>query len=161
MDVMREHIFQSNLIEGVTDPKEVTQSLIAWNDLKDQPELTMDVVLQTHRLIMQNHLSGTDLGALRTRWVVVGGRRCPDPAYVEELLIEWLGEMKELPMDPRQMHIWYERIHPFIDGNGRTGRMYMWWHEIKVGIEPTLINFQDRWDYYNWFDNWGTRSANI
>lgn len=38
-----------------------------------------------------------------------------------------------------------------VDGNGRTGRMLMWWQEIQQGKEPTLITFNNRREYYDWF----------
>jgi len=149
---MREHIKQSNLNENVKIIDEIDQSLVAWNYLVTQPELTLEVVLWTHKLIMENILSSCDAGHLRKFGVTVGKRLCPAPRYVGELLDEWIEEMKDWKdHEPKRMHIWFERIHPFIDGNGRSGRMYMWYHEIKLGLEPTLINYLDRWSYYDWF----------
>jgi hypothetical protein len=27
----------------------------------------------------------------------------------------------------------------------------MWWHEMMQGQEPTMIKYDNRWDYYEWF----------
>ena len=56
-------------------------------------------------------------------------------------------------LEPKDMHVRFEKIHPFVDGNGRTGRMLMWLHEYWLGREPTLIrsNEADRHYYYQWF----------
>ena len=51
----------------------------------------------------------------------------------------------------RQGHIDFETIHPFEDGNGRTGRMLMSWQRKKAGLEPLLIRASERWEYYQWF----------
>lgn len=145
---MREHIKQSNLIESVLDPQEVDQSVKAWNYLKDQPKLTEDVVLKTHYLIMER-LWPSIAGSFRTCNVEVGGRLCPSWHDVPHLMTEWLYRYPS--MSPREAHIAFEHIHPFRDGNGRTGRMLMWWQEKDLGLEPTLIEHSKRWDYYRWF----------
>lgn len=148
------HIIQSNLIEGVTDPKEVAQSMIAWNYLATKEELTFSTIMQTHNLIMTNlmpaRLGGR--GSLRIYNVTVGGRLCPHWHNVPENLDVWIVQMKNWKhLDPKTMHILFEYIHPFADGNGRTGRLLMWWHEIKLGLDPTLIKYVEREDYYSWF----------
>lgn len=148
MEKMREHIHQSNLIESVTDPREVTQSLRAWQYLARQPEITEDVVLKTHYLIMER-LWHNIAGHYRDCNVEVGGRVCPSWHSVPFRMEEWLLTFQK--MTPQEAHVKFEHIHPFRDGNGRTGRMLMWWHEKSLGQEPTLIKFDERFKYYRWF----------
>ena len=49
-------------------------------------------------------------------------------------------------------HIAYERIHPFIDGNGRTGRMFMNWQRLKAGLPILVIKEKEKQEYYKWFN---------
>jgi Fic family protein len=149
---MIEHITQSNLIENVKNPQEVTQSLTAWDYLILQPILTIERVLETHRLVMKNFPSKGP-GKIRSVVVYVGNRICPPPYNVPYLLNDWVTDMRGyVSLDPKAMHVRFEKIHPFLDGNGRTGRMLMWWHEVMLGREPTCIAYKDREEYYNWFD---------
>jgi len=49
---------------------------------------------------------------------------------------------------------WIESIHPFIDGNGRTGRLILNLERIKAGLLPVNIKFEDRRKYYDCFDDY-------
>lgn len=151
-DDLTEHIRQSNLIEGVTGEQAVAESLKAWRYLSAQQTLSLDVILECHRLVMLR-LWPQIAGKLRTVGVQVGGRLCPRASEVPELLRSWLDMMRTYAdLDPRAMHIEFEHIHPFRDGNGRVGRLLMWWHEERVGPSKTLVAYEDRYDYYDWFD---------
>lgn len=153
MKITHNHIRQSNLIEGIDDPAEDKQSTKAWRYLEKQDHLSQPVLLELHRLITKNQLPEGESGAYRKVNVTVGGRLCPEPFLATQLIYNWLYDMLEydLYLNPKEMHIRFERIHPFVDGNGRTGRMLMWWHELKRGDQPTLILDSNKLSYYRWF----------
>lgn len=56
------------------------------------------------------------------------------------------------------LHLEFESIHPFIDGNGRTGRLLLNFELIKHGLLPVNIKFTDREKYYNSFDEYHINS---
>lgn len=150
---MLRHIHNSNLIESIDDPEEDAQSCEAWAYLIQHKKFNLDTIFETHRLITLNQLPATETGHMRKVDVWVGGRACPAPYLAAEMLNNWVLDMRAhwKTLNPKEMHIQFEKIHPFIDGNGRTGRMLMWQHERLLGQKPTLINYPDRLDYYRWF----------
>lgn len=57
---------------------------------------------------------------------------------VEEELRYLLDEIKQGKIDPWRGHMEYEHLHPFTDGNGRSGRALWVWHMINTGKEKLL-----------------------
>lgn len=152
-EMTQRHFIESNRIEGVTDLGEVPKSIIAWNYLVSQPYLHTEAILTVHKHLMTG-LMPRDVGEWRRCGVVVGGRLCPSYHDVPGLMSDFISYFDVYGpehLDPRTMHIKFERIHPFRDGNGRTGRMLMWWHEVQKGQSPTLITYDERQKYYDWF----------
>lgn len=153
---MQEHIHHSNLIENVDDPFEDKLSGLAWKYISAQKRLTYERVMELHRLITINQLDIDTSGEPRRVPVYIATRfgnvQTPPPMEAFMLFKQWLHDMQSWrKLDPKEMHIRLEKIHPWVDGNGRTGRMLMWWHESMLNREPTIIRFENRKDYYKWF----------
>lgn len=53
------------------------------------------------------------------------------------------------------LHTKFARIHPFIDGNGRTARLLLNTELLKVGYPMAIIKKEDRADYYEALENVG------
>ena len=50
-------------------------------------------------------------------------------------------------------HIEFENIHPFEDGNGRTGRLLLNYELIKNNVPPIVIAKEDRVKYFEYLKN--------
>jgi fido (protein-threonine AMPylation protein) len=61
----------------------------------------------------------------------------------------WLAEYAE--MGWRDAHVRFEHIHPFVDGNGRLGRMLMNWQRKQEGLDILVIEDAKKHEYYEWF----------
>lgn len=154
-NMMYTHIIQSNLIEGVDDMLAHEESLSAWHRLVEYNEITLNAILELHKNIMSVHLYGRDIGAFRTRNVQVtdnDNSLLPHYLQVPDLMNQWIHDLKNWDLlDPKAMHVRFEKILPFVDGNGRVGRMLMWWHEAQLDRIPTLILNDNKLEYYRWF----------
>jgi Fic family protein len=149
---MRERIRESNLIEGITDPREVEQSLKAWELLMEQPCLDHDVIREVQRIVTANqrNLRDDQRGAYRDvshTNVRVGSYRPPTWDKVAALMHYWVRDLDN--RSPWINHVIYESVHPFADGNGRTGRLFMWRQQVREGEQPRLFRAANRFDYYD------------
>lgn len=152
-------LMESNAIEGVHDDNSLKTALEAWQYLHEKEELDDLVVKKMHYLIMRQHLlKSGECGYYRQIPVYIGGREAPSHNLVQGLMSQWFIMCNaavglEYPEEMiRKLHIQFEHIHPFVDGNGRTGRMLMNWQRLKVGLPLLIIEEKVKYEYYKWFN---------
>lgn len=146
---------ESNAIEGVYDEDSLQQAKYAWEYLSTQKKMDITAVLKTHKILMLHQkLAPNEKGYFRTVPVWIGGREGIQYQRIQLNMKLWCMDMNYYTSEnmSKILHIQYEIIHPFIDGNGRTGRMFMNWWRIKNGL-PLLIIHEgpEQIDYYQWF----------
>ena len=166
-------IKESNAIEGIHEEEEIKQSLIAWDFLIKQDAITHGVICKVQKIITINQaiLRPDQRGYYRSfskTNVLVNGHTAPKPEFVNNMMAAWLQDLPR--MTPLISHIRFEYIHPFADGNGRTGRMFYWYCCIKKKTKPYLHTAKKREMYYRFFDerrieqleknNWGIDHQN-
>jgi len=152
---IKEFLYQSNLIENETSDEALEDAREAWNYCIGQSVLTHEVIQKTHKILMHTRdLKNIYKGVYRCIPVYIGCREGYKPNEISGALTYWLEENTRKVMNfnyIKHLHIMYERIHPFLDGNGRTGRIFMNYQRVKNGFELEIINYQDRQEYYKWF----------
>ncbi|MBR4985772.1 MAG: Fic family protein [Proteobacteria bacterium] len=117
------------------------------------------VIKEVHSLVLMDR--PMDRGVFRRIPVqIMGAYVVPaDPWDIEPkldaLLERNMKEYSAMPVVERisRFHLEFEGIHPFIDGNGRTGRLLMNLDLIQHGYPPIDVKYTDRKEYYDAFDN--------
>lgn len=89
----------------------------------------------------------------------VGGMDTTSPGEVRKRMKALVAEYNALRHvtfdDVLDFHVQMERIHPFQDGNGRVGRLVMFWQCLQAGIVPFLVTEDLRLFYYRGIQHWG------
>ena len=124
---------------------------------KDMP-ISEVVIKNIHSLVLMN--KPEDKGVYRRIPVrIMGAYTEPLQPYMvqpamEGLIIENNKRTETMNIIERiaRFHLEFEGIHPFIDGNGRTGRLVLNLDLIRNGYPPINVKFTDRKRYYEAFD---------
>lgn len=122
-DALRKFVRESNRIEGIRRPPAVAE-VEAHRRFLALPEVTLE---ELERFVL-TIAPGKFLRAATGMNVRVG-RHYPPPGGVDIVLdlYELLGEVNANRLTPYQAHVKYEFLHPFMDGNGRSGRVLWLW----------------------------------
>lgn len=128
------------------------------DQVKEQAPLSERVIKQIHYLVLAD--KEEDRGVYRRVPVrIMGAKHEPVQPYLiqpkmEQLLEAYKNSTEHIIPRLARFHIEFEGIHPFIDGNGRTGRLLVNLELMKAGYPPIDIKFADRVAYYNAFDEY-------
>lgn len=107
-------------------------------------------------------LKGIDDGQAehyRQENVVISGANTVPPDFLHQptemaALVDWYAQAGGMSPVGRaaELHTRFVKVHPFIDGNGRTGRLLLNFELMKFGYPPAVIRKEDRLDYYDALD---------
>ena len=75
------------------------------------------------------------------------------PREMAKLLAWWKGADKTLA-NLLDLHVRFEQIHPFQDGNGRVGRLILFKECLRCGIVPFIIDDRHKMFYYRGLKEW-------
>lgn len=136
--------------------------------LADKAPVSQKIIKEFHSCICRN-IPGIEGGQYkRTQNMVVGAAFTPvEPFLVPEALEEWCNNCNfrlnhaqsesEIIDILTDQHIRFELIHPFPDGNGRTGRALMVYQCLLNKIVPFVIQVEDRARYIGLMNNFDAK----
>ena len=125
-----------------------------------KPRLTHEDIFRLHKIIAAKVMDQGEAGRYRTVHVRVGEFVPPSPAEVSGLMFEllewWQSDSMSLSpvLSSAILHYRFEAIHPFADGNGRTGRALALWELYRRGFDSQHLfsvdefYWEDRPRYY-------------
>lgn len=144
-DQVRAFVRESNLIEGI-DREPTKEEADATATFLALPKLTIEAVLTLQMV----YAPGKPLRTERGMNVRVGNYIAPSGGariakYLDSILLDMNYQTGAAA--PFEQHVAFEKLHPFMDGNGRTGRALWAWQMIQHGINPFSLPFLHRFYY--------------
>lgn len=157
-------LFDNKILSNRTqvEQREAINHQVAMNFLLDEltgkPELrwTPELILNTHLRLMNGVISNA--GLWRNHGVRIAGSHVPLANFIKipELIERLCNVLNEETSDPISLlartHAEFEQIHPFSDGNGRTGRLIMFAQALQFGLVPPIITKERRSAYYKYLE---------
>jgi Fic family protein len=122
-----------------------------------QQNLTKEFILLMHQMLITN-INDSIAGRFREKgeYVRVGSYIAPAPEHVESMidgiLSEYSDNSESHTVDKiAKFHLDFEGVHPFIDGNGRMGRVIMNYQLMQSGFPVVIIRNKEKKYYYQSF----------
>ena len=165
------YIFETNTL-GITSENtridDIMETVNHFRCIDYVIEHATDKITETHikqlHLILKtntsdNHKPWFAVGDYKRLANAVGEEETAQPEEVHKkmkALLATYHAIKKIQFDDiLDFHVQFERIHPFQDGNGRVGRLIMFWQCLQSNIVPFIITDDLRLFYYRGIQNWG------
>ncbi|KWW26051.1 MAG: hypothetical protein F082_314 [bacterium F082] len=165
------YIFETNTL-GITSENtridDIMETVNHFRCIDYVIDHATDKITETHikqlHLILKTNTSDSNkpwfaVGDYKRLANAVGEEETAQPEEVHKkmkaLLATYHAIQKIQFDDILDFHVRFERIHPFQDGNGRVGRLIMFWQCLQSNIVPFIITDDLRLFYYRGIQNWG------
>lgn len=165
------YIFETNTLGITTESTRIDDILETVNHFRcvdyvidhATDKITEAHIKQLHLLLKTNtsdsQKSWFAVGDYKRLANAVGEEETAQPKEVHRQMKSLLAEYnakKQIKFDDLlDFHVRFERVHPFQDGNGRVGRLLLFWQCLQTNIVPFIITEDLRLFYYRGIQNWG------
>lgn len=182
-----EMVYNSNAIENSTLTLEDTEKILAGGSLnrqvsvreifeaknlaiiteilleKDKYKLSVQLILDVHKTLLA-HIESEIAGRFRRgkEWVRIGNHLGANPQFVDALMQELVDGYNQQKNSYflsaiAHFHAEFETFHPFVDGNGRIGRVLINLQLMNLGLPPIILRHKSKQkDYYPLFTQYQT-----
>lgn len=146
---LREHFEAMNHRDAIVYVEEI----VAKN------EVLAEWQIRNLRCLVLKSIDSEHAGQYRQENIVIAGASTTPPDFMHlpaemAALIGWYDQAGAMHPIERaaELHTRFVKIHPFVDGNGRTGRLLLNFELMKAGYPPAIIRKEDRLAYYDALD---------
>lgn len=150
-------------LREVFEAKNLARVISYKRDKSQNQELDKELILLLHQMLI-NGINDNVAGRFRQKgeFVRVGTHIAPAPERVEEMmesiLLEHSSDTNSYFLDKiAKFHLDFETIHPFVDGNGRIGRVLMNFQLLAPGFPRVIIRDKEKGIYYQAFNDYRER----
>ena len=141
-------------LREVYEAKNLARIVDYTRDKAKSEELSKELILLIHQMLIggiDDKIAGRFRG--QGEFVRVSTHIAPAPEHIERmienLLIEYSSDHNAYFVDKiSKFHLDFERIHPFVDGNGRIGRVLTNFQLLNMSYPRIIIRDKEKADYY-------------
>jgi Fic family protein len=158
---LNRYISQRELFEA----KNLAKVVMYISKKAAEAELSFDIIFALHKMLLIN-IRDDIAGRFRNpnEWVRVGSHIAVNPVEIESRMEHILLAYKSNTEDSiitkiAKFHLGFEYIHPFVDGNGRIGRVLNNYLLLRDGYVPINIKYGDRSEYYDAFQEFQDKKS--
>ena len=148
MYIIKSNAFLENY--SATHNMEVIGSNKAWDYVLTLPSMSVETLLNVHKRVL--FFDEENAGVFRGTLVYIGDKPMSDVKQIAgEISALFTQAEPDIFRQIALFHLRFENTHPFIDGNGRTGRMLINLQLMHAGLLPVNIKYNDVGRYYRCF----------
>jgi Fic family protein len=155
--LMEMEISRNVSVREVFEAKNLARVLEYIRNKSVEPDFSIELILLLHKMLMGN-INDVIAGRFRKKgeYVRVGTHIAPAPEHVERMIegiiSEYFADHTSYFTDRiARFHLDFETIHPFIDGNGRIGRVIINYQLGRFGFPNIIIRDKEKQTYYKAF----------
>lgn len=135
--------------------------------VKSKAKISERFIKDIHSLVLMDKKEDAGFYRRVPVWINGASHTPPRPYLIESSMEELIENYPKIKKTKHTievvslLHIIFEGMHPFIDGNGRTGRLLINYELMLNGYPPIDIKYKDVKKYYEAFEKYHTEDKDI